>query len=262
MSYWFKTITSFLLIVGLLFIIAPYRANATSIAFFNTFQNFGGTGTQTTNTFDLTGAGTHVTIALFTNSGDATHDIHATDCTWNGVSMAQVGTTGTGGINGTGTMWVLANANVGNFNLVCNWNGSITPYGAGKIMAVYNGTSDTQPDAFTSASLQGSQNFTINVTTVADNSWIVLLSNAGAFSAGANTTLRENSVGFIGDTNAAQTPAGVHSVAENAVPGANQTVAGAMSIAPFNSGGANAGHANVILKKGVIVFKKGLFILK
>src|SRR3990167_5193673 len=95
-----RLLGSLMIVLTLVFFLPKY-ASADSIAFVEENHALGGTGTQTTNTWDITGAGSHVTIVASTASGDASTDVHPTDCSWNSVAMSQVGTTGTGGVNGT-----------------------------------------------------------------------------------------------------------------------------------------------------------------
>jgi hypothetical protein len=199
------------------------------MAFFQENHKIGASGTSTTFSVDITGAGSNVTLVLDLDSGDDTHDVHATAATWNGVSFTQVGTTATGGINGTLNMWVLANvADIGAFDLVVTWSDDIAAYGGAISMLTYNDTSAIQPDAYVSPASQ-TGNFSINITTVADNATIVLLSNYGG-SAGADTTQRGATIGWEGER--AVTIAGAYTVAENTGDTLGQIRAGALSLAP------------------------------
>lgn len=86
--------------------------------------------------------------------------------------------------------------------------------------ASYTGASQTGvPDASTTNNVEGTLSITTSVTTVADNSWLVMVArNSGAedITAGASTTLRTlidpDTSEAIFDSNAAKTPAGSHSL--------------------------------------------------
>ncbi len=204
---------------------------------FESYANTGGagSGTTVTNSLTVTSAGSNNVAVVFASSGDSTHDVHATAMTWNGVSMAQVGTTGTGGANGTLTMWILVNPAIGTENLVSTWNSSVTAYGAYHSIAIFSGCKQSaQPDASTNPTNFPSTNPAVTVTTVAANAMVVLLTNAGG-TAGANTTLIQAAVGFSGYDLA--TTAGNYTV--NETTGAYTTTAGGLSIAPFVAAVAN-----------------------
>lgn len=121
-------------------------------------------------------------------------------------------------------------------------------------VTTYTGAqSSSTADAHTSASGTAG-GFTMTLTTVADNAWIFGFFRAeiGGTAAGTNTTMRyNNGDGGSGDTNAAQTPAGSHSVAftfSSAVYGGI-----AASFGPFvaPAGPANLKSYNTNLKANI-----------
>ena len=225
-----KNVSLGVVVLGAFFFL-PTFAFADSVAFVEENHAFGGTDTQTTDTWDITGAGTHVTVVAGVSSGDVDDNVYATDCSWNGDAMSQVGTTGTGGVNGTLTMWYLPNADVGNYAFVCNYNASITAFGAGRTMHVYSGTADSGPNSFTSPANK-TGNFTVSTTPTTGGVWLVLFSNYGGTGPGPGTTQRQNTVGFSGDRGPIF-PVEATTTAENTAAGTNEVVAGAIGIAPF-----------------------------
>lgn len=94
-----------------------------------------------------------------------------------------------------------------------------------------------QPDSFNSSGSASTASLTTSTTTVADNTWLVGWAYTGAtMSAGANTTLRGQPVAGIlsmMDSNAAQTPAGSHSL--TVTQAANFAGSIVASISPFTT---------------------------
>lgn len=205
-----------------------------------------GSGTTVTNSLTVTSAGTNNVAVLFTSSGDAAHDVHTTGVTWDGVAMTQVGTIGTGGVNGTLMMWILVNPSIGTKDLVTTWNSSVTSFGAYNSLAIFSGCSATQPDASTNPTgVAGT--FTVNVTTVAANAMVVLMTNYGG-TAGTNTTQIQAAIGWSGYRLA--TTAGSYGVSEVTTAGAGQAIAGALSLAPFAAAAATGPRKLALLGVG------------
>jgi len=189
-----------------------------------------------TRAMDLSAAGSNVGLVVTVGGEDATHSSDCSSVVWDGQSMTQAGTTATGGVNGVVQMWVLGGANTVSGNLVLTHvSGSNYIYLSA---LTYSGCSSTQPDAYTSP-VSKTGNFSVSVTTVADNAWIVLCSNYGG-TAGANTNQRNAATNWNGDRGPLS-PAGSYAVAENTAAGSNQAIAGAVSLTPYvaPSGPAN-----------------------
>lgn len=151
-----------------------------------------------------------------------------TGVTYNGVAMTQVGKVVNAGTEALYLYMLVAPAS-GTNNIVASKTGSeLIQLGA----ASYTGAKQTgQPDASTTNTGSGTS-LTTSVTTVADNSWLILSAkHTGAASAGTNTTLRIDQSGngqaSIYDSNAAQTPAGSKSL--QTTTGASQTYAHVMA---------------------------------
>jgi len=99
-------------------------------------------------------------------------------------------------------------------------------------------TQSAQPDASATNVSASTTSLTTNVTTVADNSWLVGYFYGQTCSAGANTTFRaQSAAGVVGafDSNAAKTPAGSYGLTiTQATNFAGSIVA---SISPLAGGG-------------------------
>ena len=142
-----------------------------------------------------------------------------TGATYNGVAMTLVVK-----FQSAGWRWMylfyLAAPATGAHTLTVNWTGSTY---CEINAASYTGVSQTgQPGANATNSNSGASTLTSTVTTVADNSWCVLLGGgqSGTIAAGAGTTRRATTlVGGILDSAAAITPAGSSSLTHTQLSG-------------------------------------------
>lgn len=144
----------------------------------------------------------------------------ATGVTYNGVSMTSAGA----GIQVPGDRWVrlwwLVGPATGAHNIVASVSGGGTLVNGWATS--YTGVKQTgQPDAaeVTNTLSTGTPPVTLatSITTVANNSWTVIVSKSaggGTLSAGTGSTLRvlATAGGALFDSNAAVTPAGSHSM--------------------------------------------------
>ncbi len=196
----------------LLILFIPAQAHA-AIAVGNAVANGYGAGGGTLTVAGTVNAGTNLCLFATVNAYDSTN---ITSVTWHGVSMSQIGSFVRFGTtnNWIGTYYLI-NPDVGSFNLVANRSDSDRTQ-----IASYTLTGckqSGQPDASASGSNTGSTpvtSFTNALTTVADNSWVVFsaAANVTDISGTTNVTSRSTNTGngeiFIGDSNAAKTPAG------------------------------------------------------
>ena len=159
-----------------------------------------------------------------------------TGITYDGVAMTFIGFAN--GSEGTG-MYFLLNPSTGENTVSVSFSQS----SFSQIASVsYTGVKqDSQPDASTTK-VQTVQNITTTLTTVANNSWTVLIDKASTanISAGAGAFERKAIDGSakIFDSNADITPAGETSMTINAVSSVNQSVVMAsFAPVPVVSGG-------------------------
>jgi hypothetical protein len=150
----------------------------------------------------------------------------ATSVTYNGASMTEINSLAMSG-PASGQyirLYYLVNPASGTNNCVMSSGTSTDNYGAA---TSYTGVKQTgQPDANNTNGTTSSSAFTTSLTTTADNCWLVGFSYMGLqVVAGTNTTLRSTPVyvEYMMDNNAAQTPAGSHSLQTTA---ASATFAG------------------------------------
>lgn len=161
--------------------------------------------------------------------------------TYAGTGMTEIGTkqfySAAGEYNQT---WSLLNPATGTNNIV----GTESASGTEGIIAIsYSGVDTSALDTSNIASSATATNITNTMTTTADNCWLVgYFRFAGTISAGSNTTLRRSASNInVGDTNAAQTPAGSHSIAGTQTPTNDFVYIGGVAIKPV----AAAGPANL-----------------
>ena len=175
---------------------------------FDAATNGGSTGSGTSHTFaHTTGVGSNRLLVVQVTGDNNPGDV-ITGVTYNSVSMTLVTKNLTAGR--AQYMFYLLNPDSGANNVVIS--ASATIY-ISSMAASYTGVGQSgQPDASNTCSESGST-LTCTVTTVADNSWTVLVGgNGNGATAGAGTTVRvqkgnENG-NFIADSNADITPAG------------------------------------------------------
>lgn len=193
-----------------------------SIAFVNAAD--GGNTTATSLTFSYTtGSGTHrlLVVGLM---GDSTSDL-VTGATYAGSAMtlAQKLAPGGGGANRWTYLYWLLNPTSGANNVVISASSSTF---IGALAADYTGVKTSgQPDAtpVTNAGGAAITTLTTSLTTVADNSWVILLENSYSggppSTAGSGATRRtfDAAFGAIGlfDSNGAVHPAGSYSMTTN-----------------------------------------------
>lgn len=141
---------------------------------------------------------------------------NVTNVQWNGTGLTQIGSA----LKASGdtvwlSAWYLVAPASGNYNLVANFgtNTRAVIYGG-----FYTGAKQSgQPDASNSGNQSGNPH-TLNVTTVADNCWIMTADcapNRGTFSSSSNFTQRQDVAAqetIFGDSNGALTPAGSKTV--------------------------------------------------
>lgn len=188
---------------------------------YSTSTNGGYSGSGTTRTFSHTTSGSdnYTLVGSWTRSSGANA---VTGITYNGVAMTALGTEVTPASN-SGTeyirFWGLAvGTGVGAANVVIS-----CPTGMESIaFAVsYTGASQTgQPDATSNQSQTTQTNTVCTVTTVADNSYAVVLARnaGGAGTAGTNATFRVNGLSSAGTgcfDRGTLSPAGSYSLTVN-----------------------------------------------
>ena len=162
-----------------------------------------------------------------------------TSVTYNGVAMTQIGKINNAGTDSTYLYYLIAPATGAN-DIVMTKSGTDLGYVIG---SSYTGASQTgQPDASTTNTGATVTSLTTSVTTVADNTWTVLMMKASdsTNSAGTGTTLRIDGPGNdqtgIYDSNGAITPAGSTSLQTTA--GTNRSWAHIMaSFSPATAAG-------------------------
>lgn len=223
--------------------ILPYRF---AIAFDAAVQGVFGSATTTASwTHTVTGSNA---ILIAASNGHIAASSNIVSYTYNLVGLTIAGTgIQTGGAGGGGflTMWGLIAPTTGANTVTI----TVTP---GQTMQSQSSLSYTGvkqsgfPDSYHTTTTAGSGTTDSgSTTTIADNCWLVGLfsdTTGRTDSAGTNTTQRitRNGEGyFVGDTNAAQTPAGSYSLNINisaSVTGRTNIV---LSIAPFTASVVN-----------------------
>jgi hypothetical protein len=159
-----------------------------------------------TQTTSFTTSGSNICVVAQVNS-----DHNDVSATYDGVAMTKIANLG--GLPGTGqsTVFVLAGATAGTHDIVVTASGGTE--GLATIAASYDNCGATQPDSFTTSTVNSAMNFSESATSMADNAWGVLLMQSnftGDTTVGAGTTLRaSNGNGqFVVDTNGPIHPAG------------------------------------------------------
>jgi hypothetical protein len=192
----------------------------------------------TSNTWSHTTSGTNRLLIVGVQFATGT-DISGVP-TYNGTSMTLAGSYSLSGsvFNNTYIYYLIA-PTTGAHNVVINNTG-----GANYIYAAsasYTGVAQVSPsDLSGAASPTTGTSLSTSLTTTVDNDWIIGYFSGGtsgaALSAGSNTTFRTSPTGGswnnIGDTNAAQTPAGAHSIAVSAA-GSEKLGIYALAIKPY-----------------------------
>lgn len=175
--------------------------------------DFGSTGTASatsvTVAHTVSGSDRILLTGVTTGDGSSQGDDVVTGVTYNGVSMTRINTVVNTGNTSRSYLYYLLAPATGTNNVVASLSTSRRVRASS---ASYTGVGNGQPDASNTAT-DSSNPYSISVTTVADNCWVVGFDGNGAgeaITAGTSTTARGGSgtTGMIGDNNAAKTPAG------------------------------------------------------
>lgn len=190
-------------IIFLIFILLPLQSLA-AIAF-DAVGAGNATATSVTFAHTVTGSNTILFVGVYSSGGD-----FVTGVTYAGTAMAQQNKVNDPNGN-TDYIYMLVNPTTGTNNVVITRSDIDALCGRS---VSYTGAAQTgQPDAKnTGNSGATTAGITVNVTTVADNSWGVMFGNnnqASIDSSSTNFTRRSAAFSIaIGDTNAPKTPAG------------------------------------------------------
>lgn len=201
-----------------------------AIAYDNSFNASYGGSSGTSKTFSYT-VGSGSDRMLFVNVHTDSNVV--TGVTYNGVAMTKVLGFATDFYN---TIWALVAPATGANNVVitCSSSVNIIP------MAISYSGCDQNTPTITNSGTTASSTITVNVTTTADNSWLMGFQRknaGGAVTAGANTTIRQDDTtyGFTTcDSNGPQTPTG--SYGQSLTYSATKWL-GVVAFAPVASGG-------------------------
>lgn len=145
--------------------------------------------------------------------------------TYNGTSMTYV--RAQNGSNVCIITFYILNPATGSHTITFTYNPGTNHRKSGASASYTGAKQSGQPDSSSGGTAASAASLTLSTTIVADNSWVVgSWANGNAMSAGTNTTERDEGSGAgntsntsIGDTNAAQTPAGSKSVQETSAGG-------------------------------------------
>jgi len=224
-----------------------------------------GTVDSTSLTFSHTVTGTDT--ILFVEAGQWQTGDAITGVTFNGTAMTLVDKQQVGSINTYVYLYYLIAPATGTHDVVISSSGSADIRGAA---ASYTGAAQSGvPDATSKSSTTSGGDATGIVTTIADNSWVVMSSfhqdcSTGC-TAGADTTIRKGGTGNMGvlsDSNAAVTPAGSRTLIVNGNSGSTGWVAA--SFAPSVAGGGGEAAAGTstpyVSSKDEQLFIFGLFL--
>jgi hypothetical protein len=171
------------------------------------------TGFGTTLSFTV-GAGSNrmLIVAVY----EATPAVNTATVTYNSVAMTKIGQQ----IDSDRaiSLWYLIAPTSGTHTVALTGSGSYT---IAILAESYSGVNQVAPEASNTATVASASTISASVTTISDESWLVacFVGNAVTLSAGTNTTFRATeltAIVAIGDSNAAQTPAGSYSLAANA----------------------------------------------
>lgn len=139
-----------------------------------------------------------------------------TGVTYDGVSMTQYVKVNTTVASFYNYFYYLVAPSIKTANIVISASGTRTIIG---LSANYTGVDQGTPLEASNSNIATSSSFTVSVTTVTDNAWLIGTArnnSAGTQSAGANTTYRNNNSGDVGyqlyDSNGAKSPAGSYSL--------------------------------------------------
>lgn len=227
----------------------------------------------TNNSFNHTCTGSNL-ILIVATIDDNFAGSHATSVTYNGVSLTLIDSGTTPGGAAFVSLWYLKNPATGTHTV--SVQGQSGSGNCAAISSSYTGADQTtQPDATLSNTAGGSTSITENLTTIADNAWVIALAGidkASNGTAGSGFTMRQtgnlssgNSLGFgLEDTNGVVHPAGskttamsfgtsgnIRLIAASITPATSTTVT--LSVGSFSLTGYSAiigAFVNILLSMG------------
>jgi hypothetical protein len=175
------------------------------------------------------------TYGVVTTAGKQGTDT-ITGVTWNGVSMTKIVTRQVPAADRYITLWGLASPSAGVTNIVASSSESNF---IGFTAGYYTGAQSASAADSSNSGTNSASPITVSTTTVADNCWLVGAASGvsdGAPSSWTTGTSRDTGAGSHGtaDSNAAQTPAGSHSLAAAFTHTTNNHALVVMSIAPYS----------------------------
>jgi len=180
-------------------------------------------GTSKTATINA-GSATDRILWVGLMQGDSGSDI-ISGATYNGTALTKLVGRQLNGSTQYANLWYLVNPSSGSNTLTVSFSSSATF--AFEVFAVYSGApvATTVIGTNTASAEVASGNLALTLTTQGDNAWIVSIARSidtGEQTAGSNTVERTQLALSLGDTNAAQTPAGSYSNNWSAASGGNK----------------------------------------
>ena len=165
-----------------------------------------------------------IVVGIFAVNNSKTNLVSCASVTYNGVSMTKARAdqiVGSGNYSAESSLWILANPASGAHNVVATITNYFTHAG---VSVSYTGCAQVStPDAVNgkTGTAYGSQTF--DVTTVADNCWVVAIGGVDCNASGATFVASDTSRGTLNiydgydrvrmqDTNGAVTPAGARTI--------------------------------------------------
>jgi len=208
-----------------------------SIGYDNT-SNSGAIGAVSSYSFSHT-CGAQANLLVFGDGHNASSSRDVTSVTYDGSSLLKIRGDGSVGTGLWTSVWYLLSPTVGSSKTVSvNYNGTISS-GAGGVVSYSGAKAYSQPDANNGTWSNSGGNPTINVTTVADNSWVFSVAIGGAFGTmtPADTqrwkfTDSDSYVTGGSDTNGPVTPAGSKTMTWTVSGGGNWWTISSASFAP------------------------------
>lgn len=210
------------------------------------------TGNSTVTLSHTNGSGSNRYLLVYTKLYHPGNGDYVSAVTYAGVSMTRFKLQGRSDTSDEAiTGWYLANPATGTNNIVATLGGTDLQYFSME-SASYTGVAQTAPEASNSGSeAPGSTSYSLSVTTLTDNAWLVgyaFAGSGGVISAGTNTTFRSatSDDAHALDSNSDQTPTGSKSMAFSA--GANMyPLMIVASIAPATAVATPASFVNLFI---------------
>lgn len=234
-SNWRKTsLMKYLLPIIAFFLLAP---SAFAAIAFDAGEHVDGAANTDTLTISHTSTGSNLIMFVcpFSSNYGSQTDV-VTGVTYNGVSLTRINTAVMPTSDDRVYLYYLAGPATGTHNVVISANSGNAGRTLSGNVATYSGASQTGiPDAQTTTNGSAITSLTGTLTTVADNTWLVGCGRndiTNTPTAGTNTFMRIQDSRSLVDTNAAQTPAGSHSITVN-VSSQTQMNMALASFAPF-----------------------------